>query len=81
VANQVTYSTKTTSSGCVEVLTTTVTTRDGVETARNYHRHVIVPGQGYSSENSVVKTAAAAAHTSDAITTYNEEMAAILAIK
>ena len=81
MATQVTYSTTTTSSGCVEVLRTTVTTSDGVETARNYHRHLIVPGQDYSNEDASVRAVAAAAHTSEVVTAYDTQLAATLAIK
>ena len=43
---------------------------DGVELARNHHRHVVVPGQDVSNEIDEVQAIAAALWTGEVIDAY-----------
>ena len=43
---------------------------DGVELARNYHRHVVVPGDDVTGEVQEVQDIAAALWTADVISAY-----------
>ena len=45
--------------------------RDGdSEVARSFHRHIINPGDDYSSESALVQAVCAAAHTPDIVAAY-----------
>lgn len=57
-------------SGCVQVRTATVVTEDGVVIGRSFHRHVIVPGDDYSTEDERVQAICAATHTPELIAAY-----------
>lgn len=54
----------------IQIRTTTVVEEDGVELARNHHRHVVVPGQDVSGEVAEVQATAGALWTSDVIAAY-----------
>lgn len=54
----------------IQIRTTTVLEEDGVELARNYHRHVVSPGDDVSGEIQEVKDIAAALWTEDVIKAY-----------
>ena len=54
----------------VQVRTDTIILRDDVEISRNYHRHVIAPGQDYSNEDASVQAVCAAVHTPEIIAAY-----------
>ena len=54
----------------IQIRTATVVEEDGVELARNYHRHVVVPGQDVSGEIAEVQATAGALWTSDVIAAY-----------
>ena len=54
----------------VQVRTDTVIKRDDVEISRTYHRHVIQPGEDYSSEDASVQAICAAVHTEEVIAAY-----------
>jgi hypothetical protein len=58
------------SNGIINVRETTITISGGVEVSRTYHRHVVLPGEDYSNEDSAVRTAAASAHTSGVVAAY-----------
>ena len=47
-------------SGHVQVRTKTAIVEDGVELSSGYHRHVIAPGDDYSSESAKVQAICAA---------------------
>lgn len=55
----------------VQVRTATVITEDGTELNRSFHRHVIVPSDNWTSEDSEVQAICNAVHTSTRITAYN----------
>ena len=59
----------------IQIRTTTVVEEDGVELARNHHRHVVVPGQDVTGEVQEVQDIAAALWTADVIAAYNASIA------
>lgn len=54
----------------IQIRTTTVLEEDGVELARNHHRHVVVPGQDLTGEPNEVQLIAAALWTPEVIAAY-----------
>ena len=54
----------------VQVRTDTIIMRDGVEISRNYHRHVVQPGDDYSNEDASVQAVCAAVHTPEVVAAY-----------
>jgi hypothetical protein len=54
----------------VQVRTDTIIMRDDVEISRNYSRHVVQPGQDYSTEDATVQAVCAAVHTPEIIAAY-----------
>jgi archaellum component FlaF (FlaF/FlaG flagellin family) len=56
--------------GSVQVRTANIVLKDGEELARNFHRHVVVPGQDYSAEDAKVQAICAAVHTQEVIDAY-----------
>lgn len=57
-------------SGNVQVRTKTAIMEDGKEISSRFHRHVVVPGQDYSNEDSRVQAICAATHTPEVIAAY-----------
>lgn len=60
----------------IQIRTTTVVEEDGVELARNHHRHVVVPGDDVTGEVQEVQAIAAALWTADVISAYQASIAA-----
>ena len=56
--------------GCVQVRTRTAIMEDGQQISGTFHRHVVAPGDGYSSENAKVQAICAAVHTAEVIAAY-----------
>lgn len=56
-----------TENGSIQVRTRTVIKRDGVEISSEFHRHVIAPGDDYSSEDARVRAICAATHTPNVV--------------
>ena len=54
----------------IQIRTTTVVEEDGVELARNHHRHVVVPGDDVTGEADEVQAIAAALWTPEVIAAY-----------
>lgn len=54
----------------IQIRTTTVVEEDGVELARNHHRHVVSPGDDVTGEVQEVQDIAAALWTADVISDY-----------
>ena len=54
----------------IQIRTTTVVEEDGVELARNHHRHVVAPGDDVTGEVQEVQDIAAALWTADVIAAY-----------
>ena len=59
----------------IQIRTTTVVEEDGVELARNHHRHVVVPGGDVTGEVQEVQDIAAALWTADVIAAYAASIA------
>jgi hypothetical protein len=60
----------------IQIRTTTVVEEDGVELARNHHRHVVVPGDDVTGEVAEVQAIANALWTADVIAAYQASVAA-----
>lgn len=61
---------------CVQVRTKTAIKEDGVEISSKFHRHVVAPGDDYSTEDAKVQAICAAIHTAEVITAYKAAIAA-----
>tara|TARA_B100000085_G_scaffold275885_1_gene294326 strand:- start:207 stop:473 length:267 start_codon:yes stop_codon:yes gene_type:complete len=59
----------------IQIRTTTVVEEDGVELARNHHRHVVAPGQDLTGEPNEVQLIAAALWTPEVIAAYEASLA------
>ena len=59
----------------IQIRTTTVVEEDGVELARNHHRHVVAPGDDVTGEVQEVQDIAAALWTADIISAYQASIA------
>jgi|TARA_R100000482_G_scaffold115590_1_gene58599 hypothetical protein len=59
----------------IQIRTTTVVEEDGVELARNHHRHAVAPGDDVSGEAQEVQDIAAALWTADVISAYQASIA------
>jgi hypothetical protein len=62
--------------GSIQVRTKTVIKEDGVEISSKFHRHVVAPGDDYSTEDVKVKAIAASIHTANVIAAYQAAIAA-----
>lgn len=54
----------------VQVRTSTIIERDGVEISRSFHRHIVHPGDDTASETAEVQAICAAVHTAEIIAAY-----------
>lgn len=61
--------------GTIQVRTKTAIKEDGVEISSKFHRHVVVPGADYSTENARVKSICKATHTKDVVAAYEASVA------
>ncbi|MEK9699268.1 MAG: hypothetical protein VW270_26050 [Candidatus Poseidoniales archaeon] len=59
----------------IQIRTTTVVEEDGVELARNHHRHCVVPGQDVTGEADEVQAIAAALWTPAVIAAFEASVA------
>ena len=59
--------------GSVQVRTKTAIFDDGKEISGAFHRHVVTPGDDYSSEDARVQAICAAVHTDEVIAAYIKE--------
>jgi hypothetical protein len=62
--------------GSVQVRTKTAIMEDGKQISGNFHRHVVAPGDDYSSEDTRVQGVCAALHTAEVIAAYKAAQAA-----
>tara|TARA_R110000787_G_scaffold340_1_gene1361 strand:- start:31 stop:279 length:249 start_codon:yes stop_codon:yes gene_type:complete len=62
--------------GQIQVRRADIIERDGVEIARNFHRHVISPGQDISGEDEKVRRVAGAIHTKAVVDAFREAVLA-----
>ena len=65
-----------TENGCVQVRTKNAIVENGQQISGTFHRHVVAPGDDYSSEDPRVKAICKATHTSAVVAAYK---AALLA--
>lgn len=56
--------------GCIQVRTKTAIMEDGKQISGTFHRHVVAPGDDYSTEDARVKAICAATHTAAVVTAY-----------
>ena len=56
--------------GCIQVRTKTAIKEDGKQISGTFHRHVVAPGDDYSSEDARVKAICAVTHTADVVNAY-----------
>lgn len=56
--------------GQIEVRRATIIMKDGEEITRTYHRHVVLPGDDLSKEDSKVSDIGAVVHTEKVINAY-----------
>ena len=56
--------------GCVQVRTKTAVMEDNVQISSTFHRHVVAPGDDYSSEDAKVQAICAVVHTPEVIAAY-----------
>jgi len=54
----------------LQVRTKTAIVEDGKEISSTFHRHVVVPGDNYSTEDAKVQAIAASIHTPEVIAAY-----------
>jgi len=59
----------------IQIRTTTVLEEDGVELARNHHRHFVVPGDDVSGEIQEVQDIASVLWTDEVIAAYQASVA------
>ena len=62
--------------GTLQVRTKTAIKEDGIEISSKFHRHVVVPGADYSTEDVKVQAIAASIHTASVIAAYQAAIAA-----
>jgi hypothetical protein len=65
--------------GTVQVRTATRIIEDGVQLSQSYHRHVVVPGADYSTQDARVQAICAATHTAEVVAAYQARMEAEMA--
>lgn len=64
-------------SGAVQVRTKTAIMENGKQISSNFHRHVVVPGDDYSSEDARVQAICAVTHTADVVAAYQAAQAVV----
>ena len=62
--------------GCVQVRAATRILDDGVAVSSSFHRHVVVPGDDYSQEDSRVQAICAVVQTPEVIAAYKADQEA-----
>ena len=61
--------------GTLQVRTKTAIKENGVEISSTFHRHIVLPGADYSTEDAKVQAIAASIHTPAVIAAYQEKLA------
>lgn len=59
--------------GALQVRTKTAIKEDSVEISSKFHRHVVAPGDDYSTQDARVQAICAAVHTDEVIAAYIKE--------
>jgi len=60
----------------LQVRTKTAIIEDGKEISSTFHRHVVVPGDDYSTQDAKVKAIASSIHTAEVVAAYQAAQAA-----
>lgn len=63
--------------GVVQVRTKTAILEDGVEISSKFHRHVVVPGDNYSSEDTKVQAICKAVQTTSVVAAFKAAQLAL----
>ncbi len=63
--------------GHINVRKATKYVEDGVIVSKNYHRHVVLPGDDFSQEDARVQHICAMAHTPDVVQSHLDRVAAL----
>lgn len=63
--------------GCVQVRTKTTIMEDGQQISGSFHRHIVIPGQDYASEDPRVQAICSATHTPEIIAAYQASLTTI----
>ena len=61
--------------GLIQVRTKTAIMEDGLEISSKFHRHVVTPGDDYSTEDARVKSICQVTHTPAVVTAYKASVA------
>ncbi len=61
--------------GSIQVRTKTAIKEDGKQISGTFHRHVVAPGDDYSTEDARVKAICKATHTKDVVAAYELSVA------
>lgn len=69
---QITFDHSITEAGHIQVRKITRIMEDGVEIGKQYHRHVVSPGDDYSNEDERTKKIAQVVHTPEVIKDYKK---------
>ena len=64
-------------SGVVQVRTKTAIMEDGKQISGTFHRHIVAPGDDYSSQDARVQGVCAALHTAEVVAAYKAAQSAI----
>ena len=62
----------------VNVRTSTITKRDGIEVSRSFHRHVVMPNSDITGESPEVQAVCVTAHTDEIKAAYAAHIAAVV---
>ena len=60
--------------GVVQVRVATVISEDGVVLSKAYHRHCVIPGEDYSTQDKKVQDICAVVHTPEMVLAYQETL-------
>jgi len=71
---KITFDQSITEDGHIQVRQITRILEDGIEIGKQYHRHVISPGDDYSNEDERTKKIAQVVHTAKVIKDYKDKM-------
>lgn len=71
---QITFDHSITEDGCIQVRRITRGMEDGKEFAKEYHRHVVSPGDDYQNEDERTKKIAKVIHTAKVIKDYKDKI-------
>jgi hypothetical protein len=71
---KITFDQSITEDGCMQVRKITRIMEDGIEIGKQYHRHVINPGDDFTNEDERTKKIAQVIHTAKTIKDYKDKI-------